>query len=211
MNKNLYFIMGTADNTEQSIEDVLEEALSAGITEFQLREKGPGALTGDSLLELAKRCKELCARYKVPFFINDNVDLCIASNADGLHIGQEDASVREARAKIGPHRQLGVSVHTVEQAIQAMQDGADYLGIGPVYSTSSKADARPPSGVSVIKEVHALYPNIPIVGIGGITENNAPAVWEAGASGIAVISAIARSTNRRETIQLFKQGGAVWS
>lgn len=210
MTKHLYFIMGTADNPQRSVESVLEESLEAGITAFQLREKGPSATTGKALLELALNCKKLCARYNVPFFINDDVELCIASDADGLHIGQEDGSVKAARLQIGPNRKLGVSVHTLEQAIQAVQEGADYVGIGPVFATSSKADARPPSGVSVIEDVRALYPDLPIIGIGGITEENAHVVWESGATGVAVISAIARSTNRQETIARFKEEAVVW-
>ena len=210
MHRHLYFIMGTSDNQDLPVEKILEEALEAGITEFQLREKGPHAKSGKALLELALNCKELCARHDVPFFINDDVELCITSDADGLHIGQDDGSVKAARLQIGPNRKLGVSVHTLEQAIRAVQEGADYLGIGPVFVTNSKADARPPSGVSVIQEVHALYPDVPIVGIGGITEDNAHVVWEAGATGIAVISAIARSTNRQQTIARFKEGTAVW-
>lgn len=210
MKKHLYFIMGTADHPQSSVERVLKEALEAGITEFQLREKGPSALTGEALLGLALNCKELCGHYHVPFFINDDVELCIATDADGLHIGQEDGSVKAARLQIGPNRKLGVSVHTLEQAIQAVQEGADYVGIGPVFATSSKADARPPSGVSVIEDVRALYPDLPIIGIGGITEENAHVVWESGATGVAVISAIARSTNRQQTIARFKEGTALW-
>lgn len=210
MDRHIYFIMGTADHPNQSIEKVLGEALEAGITAFQLREKGPSATTGKALLELALNCKKLCARYNVPFFINDDVELCIASDADGLHIGQDDGSVKAARLQIGPNRKLGVSVHTLEQAIQAVQEGADYVGIGPVFATNSKADARPPSGVSVIEDVRALYPDLPIVGIGGITEENAHVVWESGATGVAVISAITRSTNRQQTIARFKEGTALW-
>lgn len=210
MDRHIYFIMGTADHPNQSIEKVLREALEAGITAFQLREKGPSATTGKALLELALNCKKLCARYNVPFFVNDDVELCIASDADGLHIGQEDGSVKAARLQIGPNRKLGVSVHTLEQAIQAVQEGADYVGIGPVFATNSKADARPPSGVSVIEDVRALYPDLPIVGIGGITEENAHVVWESGATGVAVISAIARSTNRQQTIARFKEEAVVW-
>lgn len=210
MDRHIYFIMGTADNPQRSVESVLEESLEAGITAFQLREKGPSATTGKALLELALNCKKLCARYNVPFFINDDVELCIASDADGLHIGQDDGSVKAARLQIGPNRKLGVSVHTLEQAIQAVQEGADYVGIGPVFATSSKADARPPSGVSVIEDVRALYPDLPIIGIGGITEENAHVVWESGATGVAVISAITRSTNRQQTIARFKEGTALW-
>lgn len=210
MDRHIYFIMGTADHPNQSIEKVLGEALEAGITAFQLREKGPSATTGKALLELALNCNKLCARYNVPFFINDDVELCIASDADGLHIGQDDGSVKAARLQIGPNRKLGVSVHTLEQAIQAVQEGADYVGIGPVFATNSKADARPPSGVSVIEDVRALYPDLPIVGIGGITEENAHVVWESGATGVAIISAIARSTNRQQTIARFKEGTALW-
>lgn len=210
--QSLYFIMGTADSETESVEGVLAEALASGITHFQLREKGANALTGTHLLQLASNCKTLCSNFGVPFIVNDDVALCLAVNADGLHIGQEDGSVRLAREQIGPDRLLGVSVHSLEQAKQAIEEGADYLGIGPVFVTSSKADARPPAGVRVINEVSKAYPQIPIVGIGGITEENVQVVWESGARGVAVISAISRSVNRQQTIHhLVRKEVSRWS
>ena len=170
---------------------VLEDALRGGVTCFQLREKGIKALQGNEKKAFAQSCQRLCAQYGVPFIVNDDVELAIEINADGVHVGQDDTSAVEVRKKIGPTTLLGVSVHTVEEANAAKFAGADYIGMGPVYMTVSKMDAKPVAGTKMIQEVSNLYPDLPIVGIGGITAANAEPVFQAGASGIAVISAIA--------------------
>lgn len=170
---------------------VLEDALRGGVTCFQLREKGIKALQGNEKKAFAQSCQRLCAQYGVPFIVNDDVELAIEINADGVHVGQDDTSAVEVRKKIGPTTLLGVSVHTVEEANAAKFAGADYIGMGPVYMTVSKMDAKPVAGTKMIQEVSNLYPDLPIVGIGGITAANAEPVFQAGAAGIAVISAIA--------------------
>ncbi|WOV89248.1 thiamine phosphate synthase [Sporosarcina oncorhynchi] len=170
---------------------VLEDALKGGITCFQLREKGIKALQGNEKKAFAQSCQRLCAQYGVPFIVNDDVELAIEIKADGVHVGQDDACAVEVRKKIGPTKILGVSVHTVEEAKAAKIAGADYIGMGPVYATVSKMDAKPVAGTKMIQEVSGLYPDLPIMGIGGITATNAGPVFQAGASGISVISAIA--------------------
>ncbi len=183
--------------------DVLEAALQGGITCFQLREKGDHSLQGNEKYLFAKKCKELCQRYNVPFIINDDVELAIALNADGIHIGQEDEKAEVVRELIGPTKILGVSVHNPDEAFIAFKNGADYVGMGPVYPTSSKSDAKAPAGTSMIKRVAQLYPSLPIVGIGGITESNFTPVIKAGGLGVAVISAIASSEQPAEIAKGF--------
>lgn len=200
----VYFIMGTQNAVGKDPLSLLEEALQGGITHFQLREKGAGALRGRDLLEFAENCRDLCSRYEVPFLINDDVDLALAVGADGIHIGQEDMDCGQARALIGNEKMLGVSVHSLEEARIAIDAGADYLGMGPVYGTRSKADAKRPAGTAVIQEVAGHFPDTPVFGIGGITPQNAGAVWQAGACGVAVISALSRADDIAWQIANFK-------
>ncbi|MBT2581282.1 thiamine phosphate synthase [Planococcus sp. ISL-109] len=196
--------MGTHNAGTKEPLALLKEALEGGITHFQLREKGEGALTGAALEDFAAACKTLCTDYQVPFFVNDDVDLACTVAADGIHIGQEDMDCGAVRKRIGYSMALGVSVHSVKQANQALTCGATYLGMGPVYGTRSKADAKPAAGVNEIRKVKAQYPHVPIIGIGGIEPHNAEAVWQAGASGIAVISSIAQAEDVMGQIQRFQ-------
>ncbi|WP_278253335.1 thiamine phosphate synthase [Bacillus sp. SD088] len=203
-NLRLYFIMGSV-NAQCAPFEVLELALQGGITCFQLREKGVSSLQGRDKYLFAEKCMKLCKKYNVPFIINDDVDLAIALQADGVHIGQEDETASLAREKIGKDKILGVSVHTIEEAALAQKAGADYVGIGPVYATSTKEDARIPAGTTMIKQVASQYPNLPIVGIGGLTEKNLVPVLKAGGSGVALISAIASSQNPRSQAKVLRE------
>lgn len=200
----IYFIMGTINSKEKEPLFLLKEVLTAGISHFQLREKGPAALRGEALKKFALECQALCAVYEVPFIVNDDVDLALAVGADGVHIGQEDMDCSAVRALIGLQKILGVSVHSAEEAKQAIAGGADYLGMGPVFGTRSKSDAKAPSGVNKIKDVIHQYPNVPVIGIGGITSENASEVWRAGASGIAVISAISEAEDVHAQVKCLK-------
>lgn len=203
-NPAIYFLMGTPNAGTKDPLALLEQALEGGITHFQLREKGEGALSGSALEDFAAGCKSLCADYEVPFFVNDDVDLACTVEADGIHIGQEDMDCGAVRKRIGYSMALGVSVHSVKEANEALACGATYLGMGPVYGTRSKADAKPAAGVNEIRKVKAQYPHVPIIGIGGIEPHNADAVWQAGASGIAIISSIAEADDVMGQIQRFK-------
>lgn len=196
-------------NAEKPL-SVLEAALQGGITCFQLREKGTEALVGNEKKVFAQSCQRLCALYGVPFIVNDDVDLAIEIDADGIHIGQDDAEARFVRERIGPGKVLGVSVHTIEETEAAISAGADYVGMGPVYPTISKADAKPVAGTAMIEEVTKLYPDLPIVGIGGITALNAEPVFQAGASGISVISAIASSIHPAMAARQLKEASLKW-
>lgn len=183
---------------------VLEDALKGGITAFQLREKGENALVGPALKEFAEKCKELCEEYNVPFIVNDDVELALEVGADGVHIGQEDGVITDVRAKIGSDKILGVSANTMKEALSAADAGANYIGIGPIYESKTKLDTKPVVGPELIKEVNKLIPGLPIVGIGGISERKASAVIGAGASGIAVISAITSEENTLEATKSIK-------
>lgn len=204
---NLYFIMGTVNLAGRDPLHVLEEALKGGITSFQLREKGPGALTGEELKAFAQACQQLCEQYSVPFIVNDDIGLAIEIGADGIHIGQEDGYISAVRDKVGPDMLIGVSTHNVTEAIAAADAGADYIGLGPVYETQTKTDTQPVIGIETIREVASLLPGLPIVAIGGISERRAGAIIKAGASGVAVISAISGEEDPGEAASRLK--GAV--
>lgn len=200
--------MGSTNTGNANALDVLDAALRGGITCFQLREKGPNALTGNEKRGFAQQCKALCAKYSTPFIVNDDIDLAMAVDADGVHIGQEDELASVVRQKIGTQKILGVSTHTDEEVEKAIAAGADYVGIGPIYATRSKTDAKPVAGTAFLTHIHERFPDLPVVGIGGITIENAAPVIEAGAAGVSVISAIAasddpylRTMEFRETIE----------
>ncbi|UPW82420.1 thiamine phosphate synthase [Lysinibacillus sp. Ag94] len=199
----LYFIMGTSNVFKHEPLNVLEKALQSGVTMFQYREKGPNTLTGQAYEDFARKCQKLCQQYHVPFIVNDDIELAIKLRADGVHIGQEDFPVSMVRNKIG-NMILGVSVHSQAELQTALQYGADYVGIGPIFSTTSKSDANPPSGTNFLQQARMQYPDLPIVAIGGINCSNAPIVFKAGADGIAVISAICQSEDIANTVSTLK-------
>lgn len=200
----LYFIMGSVNVKNRQPLTVLQEALEAGITMFQFREKGSNALTGEDYERFARDCQKLCQQYHVPFIVNDDLALALRLHADGLHIGQEDFPVSVVRKKIG-RMLLGVSVHTEAELQVALQYGADYVGIGPIFATKSKHDANAPSGTTFLRQVRTEHPELPIVAIGGIDNSNAHTVFEAGTDGIAVISAICESHDIHHTVEHFKK------
>lgn len=201
-NLSVYFIMGSTNCLKDPAE-VLTEAIEGGITIFQFREKGEGALTGSAKLALAKELQGICRDHQIPFIVNDDIKLAIAIDADGVHIGQEDEPVKTVREKIG-NKVLGVSVHSIEEAVTAIEQGADYFGIGPVFQTKTKADAKASRGTVLIEELRAEGYEIPIVGIGGITIDNASSVINAGADGVSVITAISHATSPLEAAQGLK-------
>lgn len=170
---------------DESLYSVVEKALKGGATFMQLREKN---LEDEQFLKEAVEIKGLCAQYGVPFVINDNVDIAVSMDADGVHVGQSDMEAGDVRAKIGPDKILGVSAHTVEQAKLAEAQGADYLGVGAVFPTGSKDDADEVR-YETLKEICQAV-NIPVIAIGGITVDNTPQLAGSGICGIAVISAI---------------------
>ena len=163
----------------------VEAAIKGGATFVQLREK---KLDEEHFLEEAKEIKELCRRYHVPFVINDNVDIALAMDADGVHVGQSDMEAGSVREKLGPDKIIGVSAQTVEQAVLAQQRGADYLGVGAVFPTGSKDDAVEVSHDTLRAICETV--DIPVIAIGGISAENVKELAGSGICGIAVISAI---------------------
>ena len=183
---------------EQTLHEQVQETLEGGATFIQLREK---ELDYDSFLEEAYDIQALCREYDVPFVINDNVELAVECDADGVHVGQSDMAAGDVRKMIGPDKILGVSAQTVEQAKLAEEKGADYLGVGAVFPTGSKDDADEVSH-ETLKEICEAV-SIPVVAIGGITIDNIPELAGSGICGISVISAIFASSDiKQATIDL---------
>ena len=181
----LYAVTDRAWLNGETLESQVEKALKGGATFVQLREK---ELDEEMFLEEAKKIKKLCAEYHVPFVINDNVDIALKVDADGVHVGQSDMEAGKVREKLGPDKIIGVSAQTVEQALRAQEHGADYLGVGAVFPTGSKADAVEVDH-DVLKAICEAV-DIPVIAIGGITKDNVKDLAGSGICGIAVISAI---------------------
>ena len=181
----LYAVTDRAWVGKQTLYEQVEAALKGGVTCVQLREK---ELSEEKFLAEAKEIKELCSRYHVPFFINDNVDVAIKCQADGVHVGQEDMKASDVRAKVGDQMIIGVSAHSVEEAVEAVKNGADCLGVGAMFATSTKSDASvlPKETLRAICEAV----DVPVVAIGGIGESNILELAGTGADGVALVSAI---------------------
>lgn len=177
----------------------VEESLKGGVTLVQLREKH---LSFQEFLEEAKEMKELCHKYGVPLLINDNVEICIESGADGVHVGQKDMEAGAVREKLGKDKIIGVSARAVEQAMAAQNAGADYLGVGAVFSTSTKEDAKPLDH-EILKAITKAV-DIPVVAIGGISSENVLELKGTGIDGVAVVSAIYGKENPKEAAENLK-------
>ncbi|MBU3015955.1 thiamine phosphate synthase [Poseidonibacter lekithochrous] len=204
----VYFIAGTQDclhlgsKPDENLLFILEEALKDGITCFQFREKGKNCLEDkEEIFNLAKKAQELCKKYDVPFFINDDVELALKLNATGLHIGQDDKEVGEVIKQIKGKLLLGLSTNTLNQAIKANDiKGIDYFGVGPIYETTSKSDAKQSVGLDLIKSIRNENISKPLVAIGGIEEVNVNDILKSGCDGVAIISAITKSKNIEQTV-----------
>ncbi|MEM8530135.1 MAG: thiamine phosphate synthase [Chloroflexota bacterium] len=183
---SVYVVTDRRTVGDRQLLDVVAAALEGGATVVQLREK---QLPTYDMVTFGQILRDLTQSMNVPLIVNDRVDVALAINAQGVHVGPRDMPAKIARQLIGPDRILGVSVATVAEAQQAVQDGADYVGVGDLYGTPSKPDAGAPIGLERLVEI-AQSIDIPIVGIGGITVEKAAAVVEAGATGVAVISAV---------------------
>ena len=192
----LYFICGTTTCNNKNLEQVVEEALRGGITSFQFREKGDGALVGFQKEELAKKIQKLCKLYQVPFIINDDIELAVKLDADGVHVGQGDGDVEKIR-KLLPDKIIGLSVGNEEE----LREFVDYIGVGPVHSTISKNDAGGAIGYKGLKKMRKLAPEIPIVAIGGIKKEDIKNIAAIGVEGISIISAISYSESIKQTVE----------
>ena len=168
-----------------TLAQAVEAALDSGVTCLQLREKTASA---GEILALARTLLPLCRARRVPLLINDRVDIALAAGADGVHLGQEDLPLPEARALLGPDRILGATAHTVEEALRAQAEGADYLGVGAMFPTGTKTNTVPTSA-DTLKAICAAV-SIPVVAIGGVNAQNLPTLAGTGIAGAAVVSAI---------------------
>ena len=181
----LYAVTDRAWVGRQTLPEQVEAALKGGATCVQLREK---ELDGAAFLEEAKVLTALCRRYGIPLIINDNVEVALASGADGVHVGQEDLTVEQVRRMAGDRLIVGVSAHSVEQALAAQAGGADYLGVGAVFATATKSDAHVLPRETLAEICRAV--DIPVVAIGGIGEDNLLQLAGTGVDGAALVSAI---------------------
>ena len=181
----LYAVTDRAWTGKRTLYQQVEAALKGGVTCVQLREK---ALDETAFLQEARDICALCRRYGVPFIVNDNVDIAVACGADGVHVGQEDMEAGEVRRRVGEDMILGVSVHTVEEARQAVRDGAVYLGLGAVFPTGTKTDADVMPG-DMIRAICGAV-DVPTVAIGGLNRSNILQLSGSGVDGAALVSAI---------------------
>ena len=178
---------------KESLEEAVEAALRGGVTILQMREK---QAPHEELVKTAMRLKPLCRRYGVPLIINDDVEAALEADADGVHVGQEDMAVAEARRILGPEKIIGASAHNREEALEAQRQGADYLGSGAVFGSSTKKDATTLSREELTAVCRAV--SIPVAAIGGITEENCLELAGTGVSGIAVVSALFAAADKEE-------------
>jgi len=200
MNYDLYIITDQRISHGKSHLEVAEAALAGGATVIQFRDK---EMKDSEAVVACREIYKLTKKKGVSFIVNDRVEVAKAVDADGVHLGQEDMSFSSARKILGKEKIIGISVETVEQALKAVEGGADYLGIGPIYPTATKPDAGKALGIARLKEIRESV-NIPIVAIGGINENNLEEVLRAGADGVAVISAVVSAPDITEACRKLK-------
>ena len=181
----LYLCTDSALMSTRTVEESVEQAIRGGVTVVQLREKNASSR---ELYELANRVKRVTDAYNVPLIINDRVDICMAVDAAGVHLGQKDLPCREARRLLGNNKLIGVSAALPEEAVRAQQDGADYLGVGAVFGTATKADTRPVTRETIAAIRRAV--TLPFVVIGGVNAENIRELYGLGINGAAVVSAI---------------------
>lgn len=184
-NMHLYAVTDRGLLNGQPLQEQVEKALKGGVTCLQLREKN---LDYNLFLDEAISLKKICSKYKVPFIVNDNVDIALKSNADGIHIGQEDDDILDIKKVLGEDKIIGVSVQNVKQAIAAEKNDASYLGVGAVFKTSTKEDAKYVS-YDILKSICENV-SIPVVAIGGIKKDNIIKLAGSKINGIAMVSAI---------------------
>ncbi|WP_366925516.1 thiamine phosphate synthase [uncultured Methanobrevibacter sp.] len=197
---SVYLVTDHRNKTDEEFLNVIEEAIKGGTSIVQLREKT--ASTKD-FYELAVKVKEITSKYNVPLLVNDRIDIALAIYSEGVHIGQDDMPATIARKIIGDEKILGVSTSTVEEAIKAEAEGADYIGSGAIFPTSTKDDAESVSKEELKDIVDSV--DIPVVAIGGISLENAPSIKSTGIAGFSVISAIMNAEDPKEASKKLKE------
>jgi thiamine-phosphate diphosphorylase len=191
---SLYVITDRAIGRDRPLEDVVAAAIRGGATMIQLREK---VWPAGRVVEVGRRLMAITKPAGIPMIVNDRADIALAIEADGVHVGRDDLPVADARRLVGPEKIVGTSAGTVAEAVQAEADGADYVGIGSIFGTTSKSDAGEAVGPEILAQVRAAV-RIPIVAIGGVTHANAAEAIHSGAHGVAVISAVVGADDVRE-------------
>lgn len=181
----LYLVSDSRFERSKSMYVQIEEAIKNGVSMLQFRDKN---LNDDDFLSMAIKLRELTRKYNIPFIINDKVEIAIKCSADGVHIGRSDMSIKEAREKLGDKFIIGSSVASVDEALKAQELGANYVGVGAVFATTTKSDTRSVTPDTLKEICHAI--NIPALAIGGVNESNMKKLSGTGVSGIAVVSAI---------------------
>jgi thiamine-phosphate pyrophosphorylase len=197
----LHLLTDTVLQSRFSHTDLTGMAIAGGADTIQLRQKSGSTR---EMIHVARKMRQLCEEAGVTFIVNDRVDVAIAANAHGVHLGQEDFPIPLARKLLGADRIIGGSAATMEEARVCLKEGADYVGFGPVYPTSSKDDAGPVSGIEVLRKVVNAIP-LPIVAIGGVSAENTPLIMETGAHGIAVISAVCCQESPEESTRALQR------
>ncbi|OIJ20265.1 thiamine-phosphate diphosphorylase [Anaerobacillus alkalidiazotrophicus] len=195
----LYAITGEEFHKGKSLVEVMEAAIIGGVDIIQLRDKKSSK---KDVLHKALLLKDLTKKYNIPLIINDHIDVAIAVDADGIHLGQDDLPLQMARKIVGKEKIIGISTHEIEEAREAQLQGADYIGVGPIFATKSKEDVVDPVTTKYIEEVKKEI-SIPFVAIGGIKLHNVDQVLNAGATRICAISEIVGSADITKTCQLF--------
>ncbi len=200
MNFLLYLITDRNQTNARTIEQVVEEACASGVRAVQVRERD---LDAGSLLDLSRRLRKITAAHGAMLFINDRIDVTLLSDADGVHLRESSVTPSEARRLLDAKKLIGASIHSYDKARQAERDGADFLLLGPVFETLSKAVYGAPLGLETLSEVTRSI-SIPVYAVGGITPDRARACIEAGAYGVAAVSAVCRAQNIPEAIRQFR-------
>lgn len=195
----LYAIIDNSILPGVSNAEIARRVLAGGAKVIQLRGKG---ISSKDLLAEAKKIRRLTKEAGAIFVVNDRADIALLSDADGVHLGQDDLPILEARKILGGEKLIGISTHSVEQAVRAEQEGADYVGFGPIFATKTKADAEEAKGLRALWEVRNSV-KIPVVAIGGINLENIEEVIETGVDGVAVISAIVKAPDIEEATRRF--------
>lgn len=196
----LYLVIGTHD-APLGLLETIEAALIGGVTAVQLREKSGSDL---QILKSAEQVNELCRDHGAAFYLNDRTDIAFSAGADGVHLGVDDLPIPAVRRLAGPSFSIGFSPDTDTGARSAKLEGASYLGVGPVFGTGSKSDAGPAIGLGILRR-RVSVSDLPVIGIGGIDASNAASVIAAGASGVAVMSAISKAIEPRSAARALRE------
>ncbi|WP_416037308.1 thiamine phosphate synthase [Lactococcus formosensis] len=206
MNKEFltcYFIAGPQNFPELSIEEAVEkiiEILESGVSSYQFRDKGTVYRSHNQRMATVLKLQEAAKDLHIPFIINDDLELAYRIQADGVHLGQQDRAVAEAREKLGSQKNIGLSVRNKQELLAAQESEADYLGIGPIYPTSSKPDAAEPLGEEQLSQLLRVNEKA-IIGIGGITVESLNPLSQMPLDGVAVISLLTRATNPQNIVR----------